>query len=75
MLFKLTRGTAEFIRWIGRVEVTLKRVREAWMDLMPTYTKTSPVYLTTVTEASARDGRAYDPDDDDIFDLFLDGMK
>ena len=52
MLFKLTRGSTEFIRWIGRFEVTLKRVKEAWMDLLPTYTKTSPTYLDRVREAS-----------------------
>jgi hypothetical protein len=32
-LFKSYRGTADLLRWLGRISVLRHRIREAWMDL------------------------------------------
>ena len=33
-LFRTDRGSMEIVHWIGRFEVTMRRLRLAWMDLL-----------------------------------------
>ena len=32
-LFRTYRGNSEFVHWIGRFEIAVKRLTNAWMDL------------------------------------------
>ena len=44
-LFKSYRGTADLLRWLGRLSVLRRRLQEAWMDLLepvPVADQTSP---------------------------------
>ena len=38
------RGQMDMLRWIGRLCVIKKRVQDAWMDLMPQYTRFSHAF-------------------------------
>ena len=35
----------DMLRWIGRLSVIKKRVQDAWMDLMPPYTRFSDAFM------------------------------
>ena len=41
-LMRSHRGQMDFVKWIGKFTVMQKRVLESWMDLIPTYDRSSP---------------------------------
>ena len=62
-LWRLNRGSADLLRWIGRMAVTKKRLEEAWMDVFVPMEGTDPVFLQMVDEA-LRTGRRRDPQEE-----------
>ena len=52
--FNHTRHNSEFLRFISKFEMLLRRLKAAWTDLMPEVTAESPQFLQAVQELNAR---------------------
>jgi hypothetical protein len=66
------RGTTELIEWIVRFETTLRKLREAWMDLMPLKRPDDPYYLADVAAHNQTAGiqNQADPQDPAVFEAW-----
>ena len=65
-LFRASRGQQEFLRWIGRYQVLIKRLMDAWMDLHEIQTDEAilaiPEYQQGVFEAEQLAGARLTPE-------------
>ena len=68
-LFGQRRGDIEMVKWIGKFSLLLKRLRDAWMDMLPTSTMSEQrrrnQYLVDVTQESEERRRNVDTLDPD----------
>jgi hypothetical protein len=64
-LFRVSRGQQEFLRWVGRYQVLIKRLMNAWMDLHEIQTDEAmlaiPEYQQGVFEAEQLAGARLTP--------------
>ena len=58
-LLKAWKGNQDFVTWIAKFEIVLKRVRNSWMDLLPEVNPEdqNPEFLAALT--SLRDQEAH----------------
>ena len=60
----------DMLRWIGRLCVIKKRVQDAWMDLLPQYTRQSQAFQQDLAGRRARNPHAA-PDEAQAFEEWL----
>ena len=75
-LFSLYRKSGDMLKWTTRMTVHEKRLKDAWMDLLPEYDASSDEYRQAVAANNADQlNTRYDPDDPDVFDRWLANTK
>ena len=52
--FNCRRNNLEFLIFTSKLDIILKRLKAAWMDMMPTYTAQSPESRASVQEVNNR---------------------
>ena len=52
--FNHRRGNGEFITFISKFEILLRRLRASWEDTAPEFTINSPEYIQAITDANAQ---------------------